>query len=275
MSQSRWPWLGLCALFVATAPHAVAQETAIAPFREATPPTAPRDLARESDDPLFALDRQAAAHAEALRVGRARRDSLLQRIERYRRARSWTGRLGAWWEARKARAELRQLVEELQGHQARLHQLRAAGDSILARPAELEWKELEALASEASRAWLEGRDEDPALSARVARALDRVGAAERGVTFERYRLLVRRLARLNTLIAGREAALAGQDDGGNHAAEGERLRTESFLDVAERGPKLDPTESAPLDMWISLRDDLAKEIVATASEITRRARLTS
>ena len=222
------------------------------------------------------LAREARRQEEELTRRRARRDALVARLAELQRGSALERLFGAW-ERRRVRGRLAATVAELHLRQARLLELRARQEALIEEAAERAWERLESLVARGASSWREGRGEEPTLTPAIAAALERVGAQEPDFSVERYRTLVERLARVNAILEpGRpsersNAARAGAARSGASARSRRRDPATGFLGVADRGAAFAPPRDASLAAWTSLRDQLADEIVATASEITRRA----
>jgi hypothetical protein len=268
--------LGARPLGVAPLPARPQERAAPAPpqarpptLRESDPAAGAEKSAAEPD--LASLARAAGRHEFALRRALARRDALLQELGRVTHGRSLLDRLLAPWRRRHARDELEAVVAELHRLQARLLEVRARRAALLARSSEREWARLEALVAAAAEAWREGQGEEPLSTLAIAEALDRAAALEPGSGVERYRSLVERLARLNAVIARKDPRAFARPAGAPASVTGESPPSR-FLGVAERGAELDTVRDGSLAAWERLRAGLVEEILATASEITRRAR---
>jgi hypothetical protein len=171
-------------------------------------------------------------------------------------------------------------VAGLQRDQARLLTLRARTRSLNDVAAERDWDRLQALVDDAARAWRDGQAGEPMLEPAIAEALDRVGGRNPARTFERYRSLVDRLARVNAVLADSLPVTPDAGSGSDAVAnrDGSRMAAETseFLGVAERGlPVNRPPADASQEAWKRLRTTLANEIVSTATEVTLRVRESS
>ncbi|MFN2433587.1 MAG: hypothetical protein ABR599_12380, partial [Gemmatimonadota bacterium] len=217
--------------------------------------------APETEERLRRLAAAAEVHERELARDVRRRDELLARVDRLQDRRSLPGRVTAWWRLGRTRGELEGVVARLQRRQARLLELRARREALLEQAEDESWARLEDLVARAAAAWEAGESVEPGMDPAVAEAFDVAGEGAGAISFARYRLLVDRLARVNT-------ALADPHTSGPPAAAG--APESEFLGLADRGRAIDRPSSPAA--WSSLRSRLAREIVAVASEITRRAR---
>lgn len=231
----------------------------------------PAELSEQPDAESSLVAAETRALERRLASGAARRDALLEEIRRPRSGGPFAA-LVRTWERRRARADLGEVVADLQRDQARLLQLRARGSALADADAERDWRRLQGLVDEAADAWRDGRAEQPMLGPAIAEALERAGGESPVHTMERYRTLVDRLARVNTLLAENATppgpAAAWPPGGAAPGAE-----ASGFLGVAQRGlPLVRRDDEAARETWRRLRATLADEIVATATEITLRVR---
>jgi hypothetical protein len=237
-------------------------------------------LGEQPEDKSARIASETRAVQEQLARQVARRDALLARLES-EPSRTLPGRLLDAWERRRTRAQLEAIVTELQREQAQLLALRAEGRRLDDQAAERDWEHLQELVDSAARASLDGRAEAPELEPAIAEALDRAGGRSPARTLERYRLLVGRLARVNTLLGEGHPAVAlahpeVSDGVANQDASRTAPETSGFLGVSERGLPVTRTEAdASQEAWKRLRRTLADEIVSTATEITLRVRSSS
>jgi hypothetical protein len=231
---------------------------------------------------MGAVRLQERAVQDSLARASALRDTLLERLEQ-RPSTGLFGRLRQAWERRRDRRRLQEVVAELQSDQTRLLVLRARLRALEQAPAERDWQHLQALVADAAAAWKQGRAENLDLHEAVAVALDRGAGQGPAVTFDRYRSLVGRLARVNEAIRRQSAPPASDstnaprtpgaavDDAARPAA-APGQETSGFLGIAERGLPVTTETDLSLEAWKRLRATLADEIVATATAITRRVR---
>jgi hypothetical protein len=225
---------------------------------------------------LRGLTREIARHERALQRERRVRDNLLRDLEELGRREGWS-RLGAFFKHRALGNELEDRVASLQTEQRSLLRLRARRESLLALSDALDWEHLDVLLADAASKWGQGLGEDPERLPAVVRALEAGGTAPGVASFERYRELVERLAQLNAVIARlppeqESEVSANAPDRDSPEAQTAGDSAGGFLGVAERGPAGTLSTRASREVWYRLRSSLADEIVAVASELTRRAR---
>lgn len=218
-------------------------------------------VAGERDDATAEEERLGSAAVElerALSREATRRDRILGHLARLDQPRGPVERLLATWRVRRARSDLESSVRRLQVLQARLLTNAARRSALAEAREDREWSALEERLERAAAAWEAGGADPATGDTALAAALGGPGGASEP-SFARYRLLVRRLAAVNARLSRSAGATV------------EQRGAADFLGIDDRGEAV-AAPGADDASWARLREELAGEIVAVASEVTRRTR---